>query len=314
MHLLRNTLLLVLLALAGCIETDIVPDPAAEQQQPIVMITPADTSILVGQDLQYTAAYLNETGAAEQATFTWTSSDTAIAMIDVAGLVTMTGTGQATITAVATDGTEASALLTVAANNSEVAGFLVTVPTMINIYEQIQLQAVPVNVDGEPVAGASYNWVLADTTNARLLPGNILQGKRAGSVELTVVSGTIQSVVYAVEVLPSERIATIVPGPIQGEAARGTARLVRIPGDLLELRFDSNFRSDSGPSLFVYLSNCAIVNGSNQASCARVELGPLKSLSGAQTYAVPSNVTIDQYAHVIVLCKPFVVTFGTGKF
>ena len=36
-----------------------------------------------------------------------------------------------------------------------------------------------------------------------------------------------------------------------------------------------------------------------------VDLGPLKSFSGAQTYAVPAGVAVGDYGSVVVWCEQF---------
>jgi hypothetical protein len=310
-------LLLILLGLvwvlAGCVETEVVPDPEAPLVAPMVVISPVDTSLLVGQALQYQARFYNERGQLATTTFTWSTSNAAVATLSASANANLLSAGQATITARAADGSVATALLTAVVDQNQVAGFQVTVPTRLGVGETIQLVGVAVNLQGVPVQGATVAWEISNTSLAQLNAGNVLQALAAGTFTLTAVSGTTRSAAYQVTVEPAERVATIVPGPIQGEAARGTARLVTLPSGGLELRFDSNFQTDSGPGLFIYLSNCAIVNGSNASSCARVELGALKSRTGAQSYTVPPEVTINQYSHVLVLCKPFLVTFGTGE-
>lgn len=80
-------------------------------------------------------------------------------------------------------------------------------------------------------------------------------------------------------------------------------------GSGLELAFGSNFRASAGlPGLYVYLTNNPnTINGA-------VEIGSVTQFTGAISYAVPSTVQINDYSHVLMFCKPFVVKVGDGIF
>ncbi|MTI20947.1 hypothetical protein E1176_07930, partial [Fulvivirga sp. RKSG066] len=75
----------------------------------------------------------------------------------------------------------------------------------------------------------------------------------------------------------------------------------------LTLRFDSNFRASNGPGLHVYLSNSA------ESVAGGVDLGSLKSNTGAQTYTVPDDINLNTYNFIIIYCQPFNVPFGAGE-
>ena len=65
----------------------------------------------------------------------------------------------------------------------------------------------------------------------------------------------------------------------------------------------TNFKTDSGPSLEIYLATDT--SGSNY-----ITLGAIKGVDGSYEYALPSNVDYSIYNHVIVWCVPFSVNFG----
>ncbi len=71
-----------------------------------VSVTPSTGSVLIGSGgLQMTASPLDNTGAAfSGATVSWSSSNTAVATVNAAGLVTAVAAGTSTITATATSG------------------------------------------------------------------------------------------------------------------------------------------------------------------------------------------------------------------
>jgi len=71
--------------------------------------------------------------------------------------------------------------------------------------------------------------------------------------------------------------------------------------------FGSDFNSDSGPGLYVYLSN------SNNSVAGGHSLGPLKSNTGVQTYPVSGSVSLNTYNYVLIHCQPFNVPFGWAE-
>ncbi|MBU2951731.1 DM13 domain-containing protein [Tamlana agarivorans] len=69
----------------------------------------------------------------------------------------------------------------------------------------------------------------------------------------------------------------------------------------------TNFKSDDGPSLELYLATDA-------SASKYVSLGALKGLDGNYTYDLSANTNLDfsEYNHVIVWCVPFGVNFGNA--
>ncbi|MEL6814563.1 MAG: DM13 domain-containing protein [Cyanobacteria bacterium J06598_3] len=87
----------------------------------------------------------------------------------------------------------------------------------------------------------------------------------------------------------------------------GSAQIVESDGQYY-LEFDSAFRSDDGPDLFVLLHTQAVPEsyGPNDF----VNLGRLQSLEGAQRYAIPAGVDINALRSAVIWCQDFDVTFG----
>ncbi|MEN3322362.1 DM13 domain-containing protein [Mariniflexile soesokkakense] len=65
----------------------------------------------------------------------------------------------------------------------------------------------------------------------------------------------------------------------------------------------TNFKTDSGPSLEIYLAT-------NTSGANYITLGAIKGVSGNYDYALPANIDLTKYNHVIVWCVPFSVNFG----
>ncbi len=89
-----------------------------------------------------------------------------------------------------------------------------------------------------------------------------------------------------------------------GHAAGGTAEIVHNgAAHTLELRND--FRIDTG-SIDVYLAN-----QQNGVTTADLNLGDLRSRTGAQSYALPDDGAA--YRYVLLWCRPFRVPIGIGE-
>lgn len=98
---------------------------------------------------------------------------------------------------------------------------------------------------------------------------------------------------------------------------QGTAQLVRQENGVV-LVFDSSFQTDNGPDLVVALHQSADVLGSTNPPAyplnegEYVVLEPLQTTSGAQEYAVPSDINPDDYQSAVVWCREFNATFGAA--
>ena len=95
---------------------------------------------------------------------------------------------------------------------------------------------------------------------------------------------------------------TIKTGTITGKSVKwttGSVRIVRTSGGH-ELRLAENFKTKKGPSLWVYLGNVK----------PEKRIGRLKSVNGAQVYALPASVKIEDYSSVFIYCVPFNAVFG----
>jgi len=95
--------------------------------------------------------------------------------------------------------------------------------------------------------------------------------------------------------------------PLNGKTTMGKATLNTLPNEMLQLMFSEDFSLSDGPGLFVYLSNAEFPTSD------AVNLGSFISPSGAQNYAVPSSLSLDNYTHVLVHCVPYNVTFAFAE-
>lgn len=83
----------------------------------------------------------------------------------------------------------------------------------------------------------------------------------------------------------------------------GTADLVQT-GSTISIELGTDFVSDSGPDLDVYLSE------ESHPLATGIKLEALTSLSGAQSYSVPNGVLITDYDYVVVHCTQYNHLYG----
>lgn len=83
--------------------------------------------------------------------------------------------------------------------------------------------------------------------------------------------------------------------------ASGTASIYESNGEKVVLL--DPFSSQNGPDLKIYLSKDADAS-------EYINLGPLQSTMGMQTYDIPGTVDISKYNYVHVWCEKFTVVFA----
>ncbi len=89
----------------------------------------------------------------------------------------------------------------------------------------------------------------------------------------------------------------------------GSVAVVR-DGETTTLVFQ-DLATDNGPDLFVYLSPSAAEQGSDLPPGA-INLGGLQGNIGTQTYELPADVDLSQYASVVIWCDRFSSAFGAA--
>ncbi len=90
---------------------------------------------------------------------------------------------------------------------------------------------------------------------------------------------------------------------------RGNVKVVTENGRRY-LQFDSSFKTDNGPDLFVILYRNDSVPDSGIKGKDYVRIARLQKTSGTQRYAIPDNVNLANFQSVAVWCRAFNSTFG----
>lgn len=94
----------------------------------------------------------------------------------------------------------------------------------------------------------------------------------------------------------------------QEKATTGKVKIVNVNGKRY-LDFDKRFRSGEGPDVKVILHRDSSIP-LNIKEGDYLTLAAIKSFSGAQRYAIPDNVNLDNYKSVGIWCEDFNATFG----
>ena len=94
-------------------------------------------------------------------------------------------------------------------------------------------------------------------------------------------------------------------------ASRGTASVIQLGDGERFARFE-NFRTSNGPDLRVYLSTTPSSGPGGNFADHYVELGQLKGNIGDQNYVIPTQVSLQRYASVVIWCKRFSVPFAAA--
>lgn len=106
---------------------------------------------------------------------------------------------------------------------------------------------------------------------------------------------------------------------VSGEhPTQGAAQIVTENGQRF-LELGNDFRTDSGPDLTVILHRSGNVIGSTPPPAHAIRegdyvvLAELQRTQGAQRYAIPNSVNLDEFNSAAVWCRRFNATFGAAE-
>jgi hypothetical protein len=173
-----------------------------------VEVTAAAASVHEDESIQLTARALTASGAVISGkTFTWQSSNTAVATVDGGGLVRGLARGSATITA-AESTSGLGGTLTVTVTPVPVGAVAVSAPqARVKSGKQLPLSAVLTDAGGRVLTGREIAWSTSTPALATVSAGGVLVGKAPGTVIITATSeGKSGSLTVEVFQLPPSRI------------------------------------------------------------------------------------------------------------
>ncbi len=313
----KNWYVIGLVALLyGCIGTDEVQDTLIALE----VLPPEDATFVNGSfaKLVGETAQLETQGSSDLGgTFllegaSWQSDNPAVAMIDENGTLTALSAGSARIQASAFGVTSDAINVNVRDDATSVALVEITSPGDVSVIEPgttLQLSARALTTSGTVVEGVTFAWESSNETIASVdQDGLVTSTSNEGDVDI-LVSGEGAEGVFQLRVGTQESLSRVAElEGLNGYRVSGDAVLSATVSGNLTLQLSEDFSAQNGPGLYLYLSN----NRTNVSG--GVEIGPLRSSSGADSYNVPSTVDLGDFDYVLVYCKPFGVGFGTGQF
>lgn len=182
-----------------------------------VDITAPSAAMEVGQNMQITVRYYDASSSQLSGrTVSYATSNSAIATISTAGLITAAGPGSVTVTA-SVDGVQGNLALTV----SPVPVFFILItPASPSVRqgESITLAAQPQNQIGQTLPGRTITWSSANVARATITQAGVVTGITPGNVYLRAATeGRVDSVNLRVRSVVTPSITgtssvTLVPG------------------------------------------------------------------------------------------------------
>lgn len=303
---MRKTVIALLLAstLFACKKATVVAPPAEVIVPERLVISPASSSILVGNTAQFALKFFNNKGA-ESAVPTgtvWASSNDAVVTMNQQGIATGIAEGATTIKATY-NSISISVPITVVANNTQLATVMIMPATIqeILLNQTTPLTATAKNNAGGTIPGITFSWLSDATAIASVSSTGVATGLAYGTTNITASSAGVTSSPLMLQVIRS--------GNFTSMSSSGMAKL-KIENGSLILQTSSNFSvQTSPPDLRIYLSNNANdVTGATQIA----SLTTAGQTSGMHTWNVPATVSITQYRYAVVWCAQFGGTYGTA--
>ncbi|MDE2752101.1 MAG: Ig-like domain-containing protein, partial [Gemmatimonadota bacterium] len=159
------------------------------QRVSAVTVTPAADTLVAGDTLRLAAVATDANGhAVSGAEFRWASSDTLVAVVDDAGLVSGLGPGQAELTATAAGVTGRADLTVVAAAPTTIAVTPDTV-ALTALGQTAQLGAEVRDQAGRAMEGVPVAWSSADTSVAAVDSAGLVTAAGVGETTIAATSG-----------------------------------------------------------------------------------------------------------------------------
>jgi len=199
-----------------------------ERQATAVTVVPAEAELVPGESVQLDAEAEDANGfTIGSVVFAWSSSDTAVAVVDSTGLVLAVWDGEAAITAAAGS---VSASATVAVGR-EVASVIVTPhDDVLAPGDTVQLSAEARDAQGARIPGVRITWESSDASVATVDTTGLVMAVGPGEAVITAMVGSVSG---SATVTVSETGATVIVMP---------AATTVVVGDSLQLSAEARDR------------------------------------------------------------------------
>jgi uncharacterized protein YjdB len=266
--------------------------PPASATVASIQITPSTVSLTTGDSVALKAVALDSSsGQLASIAITWASSDTTIARVTSAGMVTARKAGSATVTASAGSIT-ASVPVTIAdAAPAPVATVSVSLAAASVVAGAgTQATALLQDANGNSLTGRVVTWSSSDSTIARVSPTGAVTTIAAGTANIIATSeGKSGSATLTVTATPPAPVATVsvtlnAPSLITGQSTQAVATLKDANGNTLTGRVVTWSSSDS---TIARVSSAGAVTSVGAGTASIVATSEGKSGSAPLTVTTP---------------------------
>ena len=249
-----------------------------------VAVSPATDTVVAGDTLRLAAEATDANGHPVVGTVVdWASSDTLVAVVDDAGLVTGIAAGEAEVTAAAAGVTGRAALSVVAPAPTTVAVIPDTV-ALTALGQTAQLAAEVRDQIGRVMEGVVVSWSSADATIAAVDSAGLVRAIGGGATRVTATAGEVSGTAV-VTVMQSAGSVVVSP-------AADTVAL----GDTLRLAaeaFDENGHAVEGAEFTWSSSNGSVATVDASGLVRGVAEGRATIMATAESVTGTSEITVE---------------------
>ncbi len=269
-----------------------------------VDVTPATATVQAGQTVQLSATAKDVNGLPLSGrTMTWASSNTSVATVSNAGLVSAVTPGSATITATS-EGTSGTS--SVAVSNIPVASVDVTPATAtVQAGQTMQLTATPKDANGAALSGRAVSWSSSNTSVATVSNAGVVSAVTLGSATITATSegksGTSSITVTNIPVVSVD----VTPATATVQAGQ-TVQLTATPKD-------ANGAALSGRAVSWSSSNTSVATVSSSGLVSGVTPGSATIMATSEGKSGTASVTVTQVPVATVSVSPATATVQAGQ-
>lgn len=295
-----------LLLSTGCVKVDYIDDRNLSTTHDATRIEPqsADIVLFVNESITLMPTYYNSNNSIEQVEFLFQSNDPSIATVTASGEVTGINRGQTRIQI--THAThQADQLITVVDDSNAIARIVVNgSKAPLSPGQTREFSATVYNYKEEDISTQhQVTWKSSNTTIGSINEQGVFTAHQNGEVTIWAEVGSIRSGDCALSIGSNQRSATF--SGLSGYNVSGSVVVEKVDNQHVRIVLGSDFSAQSGPGLYVYLSN------QSQSVTGGIEAGKLQKTSGTQSYTVMAG--LNDYDYVIIHCRPFNVPFGSSS-
>jgi len=255
----------------------------------------------LGATASVTSSVVDGGGQALSSPVDWTSTDTALATVSAAGVITAVGQGSATIRATS-GGVQASVSVKIRTGPADV--LVAPRPVLIDaIGDQVQLAGAVLDAAGDTLTGVAITYGSADVAVATVDATGLIT---ATGIGVTTVVATGDTVHANISVSVTQTPASVVLGPVSGTL---------IPGGTLALTASVADRNDNpivAPKLTWSSSDVAILSVSSTGVATGVAAGTATVTATAGGFSAGVELTVVDVPTEFVDVTPSTLALKVG--